>query len=357
MKDLVTGSDVPLRSAQKQEWDKPFAMTQQGFKRFRRRKGRDDPGAEHDTVVTGRGDSASQTAPVTQETAQEMAKSSAKLASRLTADDDRNRFARRPEARQTSQLDGLANTEPQMQRLPATVPEVWERLHRVPLDIRGHQAARSPLVNFFRNSPTANAFDLLRTRLLHSLKAQGWKRVAIAAPTAGCGSTFSAVNLALSMARVPGTRTILMDLNFRRPGIASALKLPPSGDMPGFLSGDLSLPEHLIRPAASLAVGLTAAPDRNAAEILHDGRCAGVIDDMVLSTGADVTLFDLPPVLEHDDTAAFLPQVDGVLLIADGTRTTAAHLAACEKMFEGQTQLLGVSLNRARGAGLLQYGQ
>ena len=56
------------------------------------------------------------------------------------------------------------------------------------------------------------------------------------------------------------------------------------------------------------------------------------------------------PVLEYDDLTAFLPQVDGVLLVADGTQTTAAHLAACEKMLLGHTQLLGVVLNRARNA-------
>ncbi|MEK0162486.1 CpsD/CapB family tyrosine-protein kinase [Phaeobacter sp. A36a-5a] len=352
MKDAINDAEAPGTCGQKLEWDDPIAMTQQGFKRFRRRKGRNSSDPEHDTALTGQPQSAPNAPQQGGENAREMA-----AAARSAQADEGRRFARRPESSRNRPLEGISDTDPKPQRLPANLPEMWERLHRVPLDIRGHQVARSPLVNFFRNSPTANAFDLLRTRLLHSLKAQGWKRVAVAAPTAGCGATFSAVNLALSMARVPGTRTVLMDLNFRRPGVASALKLPPAGDMPGFLSGELTLAEHLIRPAASLAVGLTAAPDRNAAEILHDGRCASVIDDMVLSTSADVTLFDLPPVLEHDDTAAFLPQVDGVLLIADGTRTTAAHLAACEKLFDGQTQLLGVSLNRARGAGLLQFGQ
>ena len=63
---------------------------------------------------------------------------------------------------------------------------------------------------------------------------------------------------------------------------------------------------------------------------------------------ADVALFDLPPVLHNDDVAAFLPQVDGVLLVSDGSQTTARHLKACEKMLAGHTQLLGVVLNRAR---------
>ena len=53
--------------------------------------------------------------------------------------------------------------------------------------------------------------------------------------------------------------------------------------------------------------------------------------------------------------AAFLPQVDGVLLVADGTRTVAEEIAACERVLDGQTQVLGVILNRARTSGSKEY--
>jgi len=72
---------------------------------------------------------------------------------------------------------------------------------------------------------------------------------------------------------------------------------------------------------------------------------------MTESLQPDVVLYDLPPVLAYDDLAAFLPQVDGVLLVADGTQTTASQIVACEKILNGQTRLLGVILNRASRAG------
>jgi len=235
-------------------------------------------------------------------------------------------------------------------QLPATLPEPWDRIRQLPFDTAAQEKARLPLVSRFRAGPAAKSFDLLRTRLLHTLKARGWKRVAVTAPSAGCGTTFSAVNLALSLARVPGSRTILMDLNFRRPGAAQALGMQPHGDLAGFLSGSVQMEDQLLRPLPSLAVGLNGAADQDAAELLHGRGCAAALDDMMLRSGADTAIFDLPPVLEHDDTAAFLPQVDGVLVISDGCATTAAQLAACEKMLAGHTQLLGVVLNRARGA-------
>lgn len=300
MKEILAAELDGAERALQPQWKVEPAMTEQGFKKFRRRRGsRQDPVIEDVPEL--------------------------------------------PEFPEPLQPEIIA-------QVPAPLPEPWELLRRVPIGVREHQLARSPLVNFFRDDPAAKAFDLLRTRLLHTLKANGWKRVAIAAPTSGSGATFTAVNLALSLARVPHSRTILMDLNHRHPGVADVLKMDQPGDMSGFLTGEVAMEDHLIRPAETLALGLTDAPDRNAAEILHDSYCAVTLADMIDRTNADVVIYDLPPVLEYDDLTAFLPQVDGVLLVADGTQTTAAHLAACEKMLSGHTELLGVVLNRARHA-------
>lgn len=295
----VTAS--PVQDPQETQNDDEDGMTEQGFKRFRRRRA---PAA-----ATPSGAEADADGPLT------------------------------------------APVPPVPAQLPATLPEPWDRIRRVSFDAGAEGQRRLPLVSCFRTAPAAKSFDLLRTRLLHTLKARGWKRVAVTSPAGDCGTTFSAVNLALSLARVPGSRTVLMDMNFRRPGVAQAMGIQAQTDMHAFLSGTVQMEDHLLRPLPSLAVGLNSANGQDAAEILHSRSCSAALDDLMLRSGADTALFDLPPVLEHDDTAAFLPQVDGVLLISDGTSTTAAQLAACEKMLAGHTQLLGVVLNRVRKSG------
>ncbi len=236
--------------------------------------------------------------------------------------------------------------------LPARLPDPWHLMRRVEVTGLSERRRRLPLVDFFRGSASSRSFDLLRTRLLQTLREQGWTRVAVCGPTQGCGASFIAANLAMSLARVPGTRTVLMDLNLRSPGIANALGLGRAalynGDMQGFLRGELRVEEHLLGASDGLAIGLNNVPSYNPSEILHEPRCAEVLDDMIQRTRADVALFDLPPVLESDDVVAFLPQVDGVLLVSDGSQTTARHLKACEALLAGHTQLLGVVLNRAR---------
>ncbi len=235
--------------------------------------------------------------------------------------------------------------------LPSPLPSPWERMPRILFDPEQPEGAGVPLASACRGGLAGRGFDLLRTRLLQTLRARGWSRVGIAAPTSGCGTTFTAVNLALSLARVPSSRTILMDLNFRAPGLADAMGLAVAGDMTAFLKGATPLEQALIRPLDRLAVGVNTVRRDNAAEILHDSRSAAVLDELIERTQAETVLFDLPAILEYDDAAAFLPQLDGVLLISDGTQTTAAQLAACEGILAGHAPLLGVVLNRGRVAG------
>lgn len=233
--------------------------------------------------------------------------------------------------------------------LPATLPEPWERLQTIPLGLGCPQSAQMPLVNLYRSDPAAKAFDVLRTRLLQTLKARGWHRIGVVAPTRGCGASFTAVNLALSIARVPESRTVLLDMNMRDPGLAKALGLPAQGDMRALLRGDASYLDHLMRCSGTLAVGLGAGVARDASEMLQAPVSAEVLDLIQTELNPDLMICDLPAILAYDDLAAFLPRLDGVLLVADGTQTTADQIRRCQQVIGETTPLLGVILNRGRG--------
>lgn len=264
-------------------------------------------------------------------------------------------FRRKAALRDAKMQPHLLTEEVRVETLPAVLPETWEQLLHVPVGTRDHRSTRPPLVNYFRQTPTARAFDILRTRLLQTLKHEGWRRVAIVAPTSGCGTTFTAANLALSLARVPDSRTILMDLNMRDPGVKSALDVIAPGRQQKFLNGHLSAQEHLVRCSDTLAIGLADETCTNAAEVLQSQACADALDAMIDDIDPDVVLYDLPPVLAHDDLTAFMGQIDGVLLVSDGEQTTSDQIKACEKIIGGHVPLLGVILNRGRGSRLEAY--
>lgn len=252
----------------------------------------------------------------------------------------------------------LTLSHPSETSLAQTPCDLWDLLHEEAPGTDQHILAGSQAAEDFRSTDVSRAFDLLRTRLRQTVKQHGWTNIAVASPTAGCGNTFTAANLAASLARVPSSRTVLMDFNMRAPGLARTLdmKVPHSGgSLRDFLEGDIAISDFLVRTGDTLAVGLNERHEQDAAEILQDPATARSLAAMREALRPDIVLYDMPPLLGHDDTSAFLPQLDGVLLVSDGTQTMARHLAECERMLDGQVPLLGVILNRARASSIPRY--
>ena len=231
----------------------------------------------------------------------------------------------------------------------------WHELSMVEAGTRRSARTSLPVVDAERDSTSVRAFDLLRTRLRQTTQEHGWTNIAITAPTSGCGNTFTAVNLALSLSRISGSRTVLMDLNLRDPGVAQAFDMTPRGSMQDFLAGRAAISDHMVKISDTLALGLNNAADHNSAETLQAAETADTLERMRASLQPELVIYDMPPMLAHDDVSAFLPQLDGVLLVSDGTQTMARELMECERMLEGQVPLLGVVLNRARANSIPQY--
>jgi protein-tyrosine kinase len=236
---------------------------------------------------------------------------------------------------------------------PPNPQRVWESLSQVTLD--SSKLAGKGLFPNQHQSKTTGYFDILRTRLLHAMQERGWTRLAVTSPTHGCGKSFVAANLALSLARRPSSRTVLMDLELRNPDLAQLFGLGDIGPLRDFLNGEQPLESHFLRVGRTLALGLngTAIPD--AAETLHEPSTAGSISAMIAQLQPEVAIIDAPPALVNDDVLALLPQVDAVLLVIDGTKTTAEEIRACERLFADHCPLMGIVLNRAQDRNLRRY--
>jgi protein-tyrosine kinase len=228
----------------------------------------------------------------------------------------------------------------------------------IPMITEGLGNAMSPAPSTLpaeREDASGRAFDLLRTRLRQTTLENGWVNIGITGPTAGCGSTFTATNLAQSLSRIAGSRSVLMDFNLRDPGVAQAFNLPSGGMMENYLSGAVADQDHLLRVSDTLALGLNQSPSRNAAEVMQDPKTHATLARMQQDLNPDLVIYDLPPMLAYDDVSAFLPQLDAILVVSDGTQTISRDLLECERMLDGQVPLLGVVLNRARKSSIRRF--
>ncbi len=237
---------------------------------------------------------------------------------------------------------------------PQGPTDPWAALR--PAVLKPAHLSRHRVISAGRTDPVHVSFDVLRTRLLRALRTHGWSRVAITSPTPGCGKTFVAANLAFALARQASCRTLVMDLDLRIPNLARTLGVHAPGPIAGLLAGTRTPFEHLLRLADNLAVGLNDSVEHDAAELLQEPATAEALAAMLEVLAPDVVLYDLPPTLACDDVIAFLPQVDGILLVADGSATKAEDIRQCERLFGDAVPLLGVVLNRADERGAEAYG-
>lgn len=232
------------------------------------------------------------------------------------------------------------------------IVDSWKDMAHIPVDEK--LLDRNLVITANRSDPAHSTFEVLRTRLMITLAEKGWSRVAITSPTDGCGKTFTAVNLAIALSRYDSCRTVLLDMDMRRPGaMAQMLGARPPGSMAEFLRGARAIDGHLMRMGQNLlkigpnlAIGLNDRVESYASEILKHPDTAQVLSRLMTELRPDIVLYDMPSVLEHDDVLAFREHFDGVLMVSGGGVTTAEHLTESMRLIGTSIPLLGVVLNR-----------
>jgi protein-tyrosine kinase len=230
-----------------------------------------------------------------------------------------------------------------------TVGPAWAELPA--FDPDPETMGRNRIVTFADTDPAHATFDMMRTKILRTMRQNGWTSLGITSPTNGCGKTTTALNIAFSLADQPDLRTVLVDLDLRRPAVARQIGLARPQSMASVLQGTRGAPENFVRYGDNLAIGTNAQPIRNSAELLMNASTAKGVAALKAAFQPDLIIYDLPPMLMSDDTIAFLPHLDCVLLVAGAEKSRLDEVDKCEQDLAEQTKVLGVVLNMCRYTG------
>lgn len=207
----------------------------------------------------------------------------------------------------------------------------------------------------FAGGADAVPFDMMRTKVLQQMRANGWKRLAITSPSPACGKSTIALNLAFSLARQAEMRTILAELDLRRPTLKTILGLRDTHSLSRVLEGGGDFADVALRYGEGLALAVNDGQVRQAAELLQSSSVPAVLAAIETRYTPDLMIFDMPPMLMSDDVMGFMGQVDAVLLVAAAETTTTKEIDACERELAAQTNVMGVVLNKCHFMGR-EYG-
>ena len=221
----------------------------------------------------------------------------------------------------------------------------WDALPR--LELKPRHLIRHRVITAECRNPSAGTIDLLRTRVLNAMEQRGWRHLGITAPTWGCGVTFIAANLGMSFARQKHLRTLLLDTNLRDPGLASVLGARNPGPLLPALEEKEPLETRIRRVSDSFAVILNDTAVDSSAEVLKSSVTDRVLTRAFDALKPDVVLYDLAPVLAHDDVLSLRHRLDAVLLVIRGGRSTSPEVRELEGLLEGEIPILATVLNEA----------
>jgi len=194
---------------------------------------------------------------------------------------------------------------------------------------------------------TAAAFRLVRTRLLNSMRNEGWTTLAITSPGPGEGKSLVTLNLALSIARERMSDVFLLDLDLRNPSICSCLGVCPPRELVSYFGGDGTPAGALFSIGIDgLAIGGSTLPTEQASELVASGRLEEMFVYIRSIAASPIVLLDLPPLLVTDEALLVAPRVDAVALVVAEGRTRRDTLVRAKQLLSEFT-LAGVLLNRS----------
>lgn len=194
-------------------------------------------------------------------------------------------------------------------------------------------------------------YDMLRTRILHQCRKNGWRRVAIVSPDARCGKTTTVANLGFSFSRMREKRSIILDFDLRRMDLANALGQTVEHSMGQILQREVSFADHALNYGGNVLFGLNRIRNEAPSEILQSQTAFDVLDEIEATYQPDIMLFDTVPLLATDDSLGFLQKMDCALLLAAAEVTPIPRIDVAERHLAEVTNVMGIVLNRCRYAG------
>jgi len=264
------------------------------------------------------------------------------------------------------QLDTRVRTGEELTKLVdwPLLATVWRP--DAPKDKKG---ALEDLVNPPSHSANIEAYRILRTNLGFALLDKPLHTIMVTSAVPGEGKSITAANLAIFMAK-SGKKTLLIDADLRRPTIGEKLHIPrdrmglsnaivacaqtlsaASGSLwkstTPFPTGDFSLNAYMHTVGVPNLKVVPAGPLPPNPPDLLDSRAMESFQVALASSGAEVIIFDSPPLLGLSDASILASKVDGILVVVDIERANKKHIEQVKAHFtQAGSRVLGCVVNK-----------
>jgi capsular exopolysaccharide synthesis family protein len=199
--------------------------------------------------------------------------------------------------------------------------------------------------------PAQNAYRMLRTRTMQVMRANNWQILGVSSIRENEGKTFTAINLAISIAAEIGQDVVLVDLDLRKPSIFEyfAIEFNAVRGLKEYLEDHTQcLDNLLVCPGIErLGLLLSATPFERSSDVLASDRGKHLFAELrERLSPRTVIVVDLPPLLAADDALAVAPALDALLLVVAESQSERADVQESRHLLES-FNILGTVLNKS----------
>jgi succinoglycan biosynthesis transport protein ExoP len=202
-------------------------------------------------------------------------------------------------------------------------------------------------------------YRILRSALDFAAVARPLDTLMVTSAVSGEGKTTVAVDLAHAVA-LTGRRTVLVELDLRRPTFAEHFDIDPARGLTTAITGAAPLGELLIAPLADVPNLLVLPAGRiphNPAELLGSARIDEIISE--LAVGESMVIVDAPPLNPVADAQVLLNDqaINAALLVGRVERTTREEVRRARAILDRHiVEPVGIVVTGIRDADRYGYG-
>ncbi|MEA2109170.1 MAG: AAA family ATPase [Pseudomonadota bacterium] len=187
---------------------------------------------------------------------------------------------------------------------------------------------------------------ILRTRILDHFKEIRGNSLLLTSPTAGTGTTLTAINLALSMAQEINRTVLLVDADLRHPSIHRYFGLSAERGLSDYLLGKADLPELLINPGFdNLTILPGGKPLTNSTELLGAPQMKSLVREMKTRYADRYLIFDSSPLLTCADALVFSSFIDSIMLVVEMEKSSRGEIKQAMELLQDKP-VLGSIMNK-----------
>ncbi|NTE05550.1 polysaccharide biosynthesis tyrosine autokinase [Agrobacterium tumefaciens] len=221
-------------------------------------------------------------------------------------------------------------------------------LTKVPVigEINHNDTSDNLIVANQSRSAISEQFRALRTNLSFYLKNSNQKAILVTSSMSGEGKSFSAINLANTLA-LTGKKVLLMELDLRKPGLSAKLNISNSIGFSNYTIDESVSVKDIIKPLTinkNMFIISSGPLPPNPAETLMSERMPELINQ--LKTEFDYIIMDAPPIGIIADAQLLSIYCDATLYIVRQKVTQKQQLNIVEELYNSsKMNNIGIVVN------------